>query len=683
MLTRIWPKKIKHQLILGVTLVHALMMSVFIFDLVYKERAFLIQQLTTQTHSLAQTVATNTTEWMLSNNVVGLQEIIQSQSSYENLRYAMIFNPEGLILAHTNQNTVGKYLQNLQRIDPAHPVRIRHIPDSQIIDATAPIQVSENVIGYVKVGMSTRHLQKNLISLTQEGLVYTLVAILLGALIAWILGNNLTRRIKSLIEATQQIDPEKAHQRFTDIDNDEIGNLMRNFNQMEEKIHQQFQENRSNLKEIEKLAYNDTLTGLSSRALLEEELSSTIHRARKGHYFSALLFLDVDKFKQLNDSYGHELGDLLLQKIANRILQVIETNGQAFRFGGDEFVIIYENIGETLYEASLHSQKLAKALHEALGKPYQLDDLYHKTSVSIGIDLFDGQQDFNINEVIRRADIALYASKESGRNQVTLFETEMENKVKDDLLLEEGLENAVAKNEFYWLLQPQIEAKTGKIVGAEVLLRWIFRGELISPARFIPLAEDNLTIIPISNWLFESVFAFVEQHRLDQRLTVSINLSPKHFFDPKLVETMERLLDTYAVRPEAIKLEITEGVFLENLTHSIYVLKQLKELGFHISLDDFGTGFSSLSYLKNLPIDQLKIDKSFVDELPNQIKAVAIAKTIINLTDHLNINVIAEGVETQEQVDFLTQNACELCQGYFFHKPIKQKDFLTLIQTEK
>ncbi|KUJ72285.1 bifunctional diguanylate cyclase/phosphodiesterase [Thiomicrospira sp. WB1] len=680
MFTRLWPKRIKHQLIMGVTIVHALMMSVFIFDLVYKERDFLVQQLTTQTHSLAQTIATNTTEWMLSNNVVGLQEVIQSQSSYENLRYAMIFNPEGLIVAHTNQNTVGKYLQNLQRIDPTHPVKIRYLEASQLIDATAPIQIGEDTIGYVKVGMSTRHLQKNLINLTQEGLIYTFVAILIGAIIAWILGNNLTRRIKTLIEATQQVDPEKSVNPFANTENDEIGSLMRNFNRMEEKIYQQFQENKANLREIEKLAYNDTLTGLSSRALLEEELNSAIHRARKGRYFSALLFLDVDKFKQLNDSYGHELGDLLLQKIANRITQILEKNGQAFRFGGDEFVIIYENIGDTLYEASLHSQKLAKTLHEALGKPYQLDDLYHKTSVSIGIDLFDGQRDFNINEVIRRADIALYASKESGRNQVTLFETEMENKVKDDLLLEEGLENAVAKNEFYWLLQPQIEAKTGKIVGAEVLLRWIFRGELISPARFIPLAEDNLTIIPISNWLFESVFAFIEQHQLDQTLTVSLNLSPKHFFDPKLVQTMETLLETHAVRPESIKLEITEGVFLENLTHSIYVLKQLKELGFHISLDDFGTGFSSLSYLKNLPIDQLKIDKSFVDELPNQVKAVAIAKTIINLTDHLNINVIAEGVETQEQVEFLLENACELCQGYFFHKPLKQSDFLRLIE---
>lgn len=675
-----WPNSIKNQLIMGVALVHTFLMTFFIYDLISKEKNFLLDQTKQQTIALATTIASNTAEWMLSRNVVGIQEIVESQSSYPNLSYAMVFDNNGLILAHSEPTIVGKYLKDIQA-SKKYSYSDFHVKQSNdLIDVTAKIAVNQQIIGWARVGINTESVQNNLKYLTLEGFFYTLFAIIAGSFIAWVLGNSLTRRIREVINATNKIDPDKQLTTFENIESDEIGELMTNFNQMEAKIHQQFLDNQSYLKQIEVMAYSDTLTGLKSRILLESELDNALNRAKRNHHYSALLFVDVDKFKQLNDSYGHEKGDLLLKTMTKRILHRLKSDGIAFRFGGDEFILLFEDIGFSLYSASLQARKIANQLQKSLNEPYQLNDIMYKTTVSIGIDLFNEQTKLNAAEIVRRADIALYASKAAGRNLTTLFESEMEEKVKNDLLLEEGLEHAVERNEFFWMIQPQIDMKNNKVVGGEVLMRWNYRGDFIAPGKFIALAEDNLTIIPISNWLFESVFTYMKQHRLNKELTLSINLSPKHFFETNLVKKMEQLLNKYKIPPEQIKLEITEGLLLDNLETAIDILKQLKRIGLKISLDDFGTGFSSLSYLKNLPIDQLKIDKSFIDDLPHNDKTSAVTKTIIDLTKNLNIHVIAEGVEYQNQIDFLIENHCYECQGFYYSKPLNPNEFITFSQ---
>lgn len=678
-LKKFWPRKIKLQLILGVALVHAFLMTFFILDLVYKERQFLIDQKRNLTYSLSKTIASNTTEWYLSKNINGLQEIISSQMVHQDLDYAMIFDLQGHILAHTDPKRIGKYLTNIKLFprDKNDPVSIED--DHRKIDIATPIRLNGQTLGWVRVAIKTNNLNNNIYQITLEGLTYTLFAIIFGSIIAYFLGNNLTRKIRQVVEATKKINLRKKQMLFPQVEESEIGELMSNFNNMESKLHQQYQINSEYLKQIESLAFNDSLTGLHNREFLVKQLSKTLKKSAKNRNYSAILFLDIDKFKQLNDSYGHEIGDLLLKNIAKRLKSLIRNEAYIFRFGSDEFVLLYENVGDTFETATEKAKYLAYKIHARLAETYELDELHYKTSVSIGINVFHNQEKTDSDQIIKKADIALYASKEAGRNRITVFENAMESKVKNELILEEGLEKAIENNELFWVIQPQIDMQTQRVIGGEVLLRWRFNDQLISPSDFIPLAEDSLTIIPISNWLFSSVFQFIKQQNLDESISISLNLSPKHFLDNDLIEFIKIQLKHHQINPGQIKMEITEGVFFDNYDRALFVLKKLKKLGLKISLDDFGTGFSSLSYLKNLPIDQLKIDKSFIDELPVNEKPAAIVKTIIDLTKNLSINVIAEGIEDQNQVDFLIENNCHYCQGFYYSKPLSHEAFIDYI----
>jgi len=669
-LSKIWPNQIKYQLIVGVAIVHAILMSFFVYDLVQREKTLLWENMEQQAVSLSKTVATNAMPWVLSNDLSGLAEIIESQNLYPNLSFVMIINPEGEVLAHTDTSFVGKYLVDKTSLKMLNSDKkqIQLIHSSQVIDVAEALQLENRKVGWVRVSLNTSLLSKNLKEIVLEGALYTLFAIVVGSLIAWLLGNSLTKRIRQIIQATKMVSPENQSKLFEDIKNDEVGELMTNFNQMEGKLIQQFEE-------IQQMAYTDALTGLYSRAYFDTAYAESLKYSVEYSKICGLVVVDIDNFKQLNDSYGHDVGDQLIIETAQRLETFIKPHDFVFRFGGDEFVLILNRLNQ----ATAHSviETLASQLLSFISKPCKLGELIYTPQFSIGVYLFDHetiQQD-----AFKRADIALYTSKNLGKGQVTSFLPEMEEAIQSKSFYDVGLKLALQNEELFWVIQPQMDMNTNKVVGGEVLLRWKYQEKFVRPDIFIPISEDNQTIIPISNWLINKVFEYIQDNELTH-LSISINLSPVHFFDGNLIIFLKRLIKRYQVSPYHIKFEVTEGVFLERMDEAVSVINQLKNMGFNISLDDFGTGFSSLSYLKNLPIDQLKIDKSFVDGLPSNSKPAAIAKTIIDLTRNLSLNVIAEGVETREQKDFLIENQCHYCQGYFYSKPLLQPEFLEFVK---
>lgn len=672
LLQKFWPNSIKSKLIVGVAIVHAILMTIFVFDLVQREKKLLLGQVHQQSLALSKTISSNSIEWVISNNLSGLQEIIQSQLEYPNLSYAMIIDPNGLVLAHTNPNIIGQYLKDetsLQLLN-ASENQLTLFQSESLFDVASRIHLDNQTLAWSRVGLDTQTLQENLRYVTYEGVIYTFVAILIGSIFSWLLGVNLTRRIRKVINATKNVQPEKNEQLFLDISSDELGELMKNFNEMELKLHKQF-------KEIQTLAYTDTLTGLSNRELFEPKFNEALAFNLENKTSSALTFIDVDRFKQLNDAYGHDKGDLLLKEIANRIRSFIKEYDFAFRFGGDEFIIIFNHLAENISHE--YFTKLLEKLLMVLNKPYDLAGLIYSSHFSVGVHFFN-KNEHNIGEILKRADIALYHSKFMGQNNITLFKPEMETEIQQKMHIGNALKSALDNEELFWVIQPQVNMLSGEVIGGEVLLRWKHKDQFIPPNKFIPISEENQTIIPISNWLIESVFSCIQETKLN-KLTISINLSPIHFFEKSLINDLKTLLIKYKVSPYKIKLEITEGIFLRDLEETMKILNQLKILGFQISLDDFGTGFSSLSYLKNLPIDQLKIDKTFIDGLPDNEKPSAIAKTIIDLTENLEINVIAEGVENEDQKQFLIQNNCIFCQGYLYSKPLSRDEFLAYVES--
>ena len=672
-LRKILPNKIKYQLILGVALVHAVLMTFFVFDLANREQNFLLEHSKKQATSLASVISANALPWVLSNNLSGLNEIIQAQADFPNLSYVLISSPEGEILAHSRKELVGKYL-----IDSTSSEMLRSHEHELLLDYSVnnievahQIHVDDRIVGWIRVSLSNESVNENLQNIVIEGVIYTTAAILIGSVIAWILGNSLTTRIRKLINATKELKPNKSSVQFGTVVNDEVGELMDNFNLMEKQLQQQFEE-------IQNMAYQDALTHLYSRAYFDIAYDKSSELNQKESLTSGLVIVDIDNFKQLNDSYGHDIGDSLLIEIGKRIRKFIKENDYAFRFGGDEFVILLTNLKPMTARGVVES--LVQQLQVIISKPCQLGQLVYSPQFSIGIHIIG--QNSSKQEAFKKTDIALYNSKRNGKGQTTFFEESMEDEVRQRSFYEEGLKTALEKHEMSWVIQPQMDMQQESVVGGEVLIRWYYRDQWIRPDLFIPITEENQTIIPISNWLLEEVFKWIKEHELHE-YTISINLSPVHFFDSSLLPYLRRLLRTYQISPYSVKFEVTEGVFLEKMDIALGVINKLKNLGFKISLDDFGTGFSSLSYLKNLPIDQLKIDKSFIDGLPSNEKPAAITKTIIDLTRNLELNVIAEGVETVEQKEFLLANNCTYCQGYLYSKPISPDEFLDFSQEYK
>lgn len=422
---------------------------------------------------------------------------------------------------------------------------------------------------------------------------------------------------------------------------------------------------------VHTLAYYDALTQLPNRRLVQDRLVQAIGAVERSGLYGALLFIDVDYFKSLNDTRGHDVGDLLLVEIAKRLRANMRFGDTVGRQGGDEFIILLSNLSVGSTEAASMALQFGRKIYETFEKPFDLNGFEYSCKISTGISLF--QKDSSVEELFKYADIALYHAKDAGRNTLRFFDPKMQEAINLRTTLESDLHSAIAFHEFCLYYQPQVD-KVGKCIGVEALIRWNHpkRG-LVSPLSFISLAEDTGLILPIGLWVLESACAKLKQwekHPNRQTLKMAINVSPRQFRQPNYIFEVEEVLKKSGVNPGLLKIELTESLVLEDIAGSIEKMYELKKLGVSFSMDDFGTGYSSLSYLTQLPLSQLKIDKSFIDNIPGEKNNEMVTRTIIAMGEGMEINVIAEGVETQAQKEFLLANECHFFQGYLFSHPL-------------
>ncbi|MSM39478.1 MAG: EAL domain-containing protein [Geobacter sp.] len=429
--------------------------------------------------------------------------------------------------------------------------------------------------------------------------------------------------------------------------------------------------------EIQQLAYYDTLTGLPNRVLLKDRLHQLLAQAARDHRMVAVMFLDLDRFKGINDTLGHAVGDALLSEVAQRIVGCVRKTDTVSRIGGDEFVVLLSSVVHE-EDAVLVAKKILEAMTAHFVIPPH--EIYCSTSIGIAFYPMDGE---NSETLLKHADTAMYQSKEEGRSTYRFFSREMNTKSVERLLLETSLRKALERGEFYLCYHPLLDLRSGNVISCEALIRWRHPDlGLIGPDRFIPLAEETGLIIPIGEWVLREACRQFSRWREEGFILqrIAVNISACQFRQENLLETISRVLRETGTDPSSLELELTETTIMHNPEKAKLVLNELRSLGVHLSIDDFGTGYSSLSYLKLFPIDRLKIAHTFVRDITTDSDDAAIAEAIIVMARTLNMRVVAEGVERQDQLDFLNSHNCDEMQGYYFCRPLPAEEFGQLLK---
>lgn len=431
--------------------------------------------------------------------------------------------------------------------------------------------------------------------------------------------------------------------------------------------------------QIQRLAYFDPLTELPNRRLLLDRLGQALLSSNRTQEYGALMILDLDNFKVLNDTQGHDIGDRLLIEVAQRLQDNARQDDTVSRLGGDEFVIIVEHLDTDQSVSANKAKGIAEKIHRELNKPYDISETMHAhhSTPSIGLTLFHGQK-LSVDVLLKQADVALYQAKGSGRNAIRFFNPEMQAAIDTRSAMEAAMRESLQLGGFRLFYQPQVD-QDGRLIGAEALMRWFGKDrEQASPTSFIPLAEDTGLIIPMGQWVMQTACAQLkewEKKPSTKNLQIAINVSARQFHQIDFIEQLHGCLQESGANPAMLKLELTESVVLADIEDVVNRMQKIKALGVSFSLDDFGTGFSSLSYLKRLPLDQVKIDQSFVRDLTSDSNDAAIVRAIIAMCHSLEMQVIAEGVETEAQLAFLKNYGCMKYQGFLFGKPMSIEEF--------
>jgi diguanylate cyclase (GGDEF)-like protein len=426
---------------------------------------------------------------------------------------------------------------------------------------------------------------------------------------------------------------------------------------------------------MEELAYVDTLTGLANRLLFRDRLEQVLKSLPRSNSEAALLYLDLDEFKRINDSMGHDVGDALLMKVAENLRQCVRHQDTVARMGGDEFVVLLTDI-----DGMSGASSVARKIMDTMAQPLQLLKKEILITPSIGITLAPTDS-LNADILLKNADMAMYKAKSSGRNNYQFFTEEMNAQIVDHLTIENDLRQAIDNDDLYVKFQPKYTIKDKTLMGVEALVRWNHptKGELM-PDYFIPIAETAGLMIKLGKWVLRAACKEVKkmQQHVDCHLNLAVNLSTRQFRDPDLIETIQDVLAETDFKAVQLELEITETTLMEQIDHAVTLLERIKALGISVAIDDFGTGYSSLNYLKRLPIDALKIDKTFITDIPHDRDDMEISAAVIAMAQKLGIKVIAEGVSTQAHWDFLELNNCDIAQGYLLGKPMMADELVAL-----
>jgi diguanylate cyclase (GGDEF)-like protein/PAS domain S-box-containing protein len=433
---------------------------------------------------------------------------------------------------------------------------------------------------------------------------------------------------------------------------------------------------------IHNLAFYDPLCQLPNRRLLFDRLHQAVTTSARTKNCAGLLFIDLDNFKLLNDTRGHDIGDMLLIEVGHRLRACIRESDTLARLGGDEFVVLLEGLSADRSEAAVQAREVGEKMLNDIHQPYVLDNVEHYSTASIGVSLFVNYRQ-NLDDLLKQADTAMYAAKKAGRNTLRFFDPAMQEVLELRSQLEVAIRKSLPRNEFKLFYQLQVDIEL-RPIGAEALIRWDHPEQgLIFPDKFIPIAEDTGLILPLGNWVLQTACAQIkewENSPLTRELSLAVNVSARQFRQPDFVKQVTDIISQSLIDPAHFKIELTESTVLDNVADTIAKMQALKKIGVRFSMDDFGTGYSSLAYLTQLPLDQLKIDKSFVQNIGTKSTDATIIQTIIGMAHNLGIEVIAEGVETYAQRDFLAEAGCTFYQGYLFGRPVPLKAFIASLE---
>ncbi|HEY0065457.1 MAG TPA: EAL domain-containing protein, partial [Telluria sp.] len=438
-------------------------------------------------------------------------------------------------------------------------------------------------------------------------------------------------------------------------------------------------ERRKSEDDIHRLAFYDVLTGLPNRRLLMDRIDKLLESTSRDGSYSGVMFIDLDHFKDINDARGHAVGDALLRHAGARLAELIRKGDTVARIGGDEFVVLLPGLGADTVEAAHHALMIAEKIRAAIAEHFVIDGQSYRSSASLGATLFPGSGE-SADDLLREADTAMYRAKADGRNAIVFYEEAMQTDVEQRLTLARSLALALGAGELQMHYQPQVD-QAGRIAGAELLMRWQRQdGSSVPPNTFIPIAEQSGLIHGLGHWAMrEACDAVVRLAAAGHPLPLSVNVSPSQFRQIDFVEQVRATLKDSGAPASLLILEVTEGLLIDKFDQTVLRMRELAALGLRFSIDDFGTGYSSLAYLRRMPLYELKIDRSFIHDTPADVNGLAIVQAILAMARHLGLRVVAEGVETRAQADFLTANDCDCMQGYLFARPAPFADLLAAL----
>lgn len=654
-------------IIVGTTLI------ILLFFLQYvNERKATVQEANT----FAKILADNIRHSILKNDILATSDVLASVEYNDKIRQTFALDTQWNMIGAFHKGN--DFLQKRQSI--VFIKKYKNLWKGDSYYSVVPIVHDSNQLGHLVVVASLYHFYIRMLINSFFIVLILIFAFSLTYKLRKIFNESILQPISQLDSVTSEIISTKnmLHD-IPSFNDDEIGDLAKNFKHMITELntyHTQLNEQKSVLSFQ---ATHDVLTGLPNRVLFNDRLNQSIYKAKRQKEQFALFFIDLDQFKEVNDTFGHEYGDQLLQKVGKRLQSVIREEDTLARLGGDEFTIIMSN-----FQGAFSPSILAQKILDILVLPIVMGETQTVISCSIGISVYP-QDAYEATELIKNADIAMYRSKLSGRNTYHFYTQDMTEKILKRVTMQSQIRHALENKEFLVYYQPQYNTQTDSIVGVEALVRWPnSSGGMISPANFIPLAAELGMVVAINHQVMYMAMRQAKQW-YDQGLTpgkISININVIQTEDKHFIDFLKGMLSRSGCKPEWITLELTEGELMKNPNVSIPILQQISAIGIEIALDDFGTGYSSLAYIKRLSIHKIKIDKVFIDDLPHDPDNVAIVKAIIAITQSLNLDVIAEGVETPEQKEFLIEAGCPHIQGYLYGRPIPVDDMTQLLTKE-
>jgi diguanylate cyclase (GGDEF)-like protein len=645
----------------------------------------LVEQLKQRGAVMTRLLAENLANPLYKYDMRAINELARAILGQKDIAYVYVYDQQGKIIhnGHARITLFGRILKDEVSTKAVITNDLLIQIAADVMDIAMPIRIGEMVLGGVRVGLSLKGIDKDIAgmrnqleAISQDGMqrnlftviTTTLVLVILGIIIAWLVSRRLIHPIQQLARHAVQIG-QGNYQPDISIDRvDEIGDLAVAFKEMAANLHR-------TTAEIRHSAYHDSLTGIPNRLMFKEYLEDALVQAKRHSESLAVLFLDMDNFKRINDTLGHHRGDALLQTFSERIIwctrhkAYLESTGDyrqdpiIARLGGDEFMILLPSIRDPQYAATV-----ARCILDGLSVPFSLGQEEVVVGASIGITIFptDGE---DFDTLLRNADIAMYHAKEQGKNNYQYFTSSMNITATKKLLLENELRKAIDRQELRLWYQPLIETRTHEIVGVEALIRWQHPEKgLILPAEFIPLAEETGLIVPIGEWVIRTACEEVKRwHNAGMPgIYVAVNLSGVQFRKGGLPRFIAETLTKTGLDPQYLHVELTETSIMHNEHEAAAMLKMINSLGVQIWIDDFGTGYSSLSYLSRFPVNGVKIDRSFVRDIVKDPNYLAITSAIITMVHSLNLTVLAEGVEKQEQLELLRAKGCDLIQGFLY-----------------